>query len=105
MSAKHTPGPWEAVFGSADGIQIAAGSSPVALVYAEIEQRGAHTANAQLIAEAPALLGQHEADLADLHLLRLAIQAGDPKAELLIRVQDMERRKRAAIAKATGSAA
>ena len=58
-------------------------------------------ANARLIAAAPDLLGQHEADITDLELLAKAIHAGDPMPELVIRVTDMLNRKRAAIRKAT----
>jgi hypothetical protein len=59
--------------------------------------------DARLIAAAPDLLDQHEADMVDLDLLAKAIHAGDPMPELVIRVTDMLNRKRAAIAKATGA--
>lgn len=61
-------------------------------------------ADAHLIAAAPELLDQLESAQADLDLLRRAIEEGDPKAELLIRVTDLWRRNAAAIAKATGAA-
>lgn len=60
-------------------------------------------ANARLIAAAPELLGQHEADMTDLELLAKAIHAGDPMPELVIRITDMLNRKRSVIAKATGA--
>lgn len=53
-----------------------------------------------LIAAAPDMLGQLDSAQTDLDLLRRAIEEGDPKAELLIRVTDLWKRNAAAIAKA-----
>lgn len=57
-------------------------------------------ARAKLVAAAPTLLDQHDSNLVDLEMLRRAISEGDPKAELLIRVDDIVRRTKEAIAKA-----
>lgn len=59
-------------------------------------------ANAALIAASPDLAAQHDSNLVDLDFLRRAIVAGDPTAELLIRVDDLIRRSRAALNKALG---
>ena len=50
----------------------------------------------------PALLEELEVREGDLVMLRRAIEEGDPKAELLVRVNDMLRETRAAIAKVEG---
>jgi hypothetical protein len=117
MSAfKGTPGPWEAKrtdpqewainapngdpalkHGTWYGLAVAYGCDESPSVGREVAE-----ANARLIAAAPDLLDQHEADMVDLDLLAKAIHAGDPMPELVIRVTDMLNRKRAAIAKATG---
>jgi hypothetical protein len=123
MSAfKGTPGPWQVVNGTdvftrlgalnAAGVEAARNDGwHIADCYMwETEtDEGPETlsiaekrANARLIAAAPDLLDQHEADMVDLDLLAKAIHAGDPMPELVIRVTDMLNRKRAAIAKATG---
>lgn len=59
-------------------------------------------ANARLIAAAPDLVAHHSANEGDLVLLRMAVVAGDPKRELLIRIDDMMARTRAALARAQG---
>ncbi|HYC66674.1 hypothetical protein [Brevundimonas sp.] len=61
------------------------------------------TARARLIAAAPCLLDQHGCELSDLRFLLRAIEEGDPKAELILRVKDMIERESAAIAKATAA--
>lgn len=97
MAGKHTAGPWEFT-----GCAISVPGMDVARVYHPTRIDGAtFNANGRLIAAAPELLDQHEADMEDLTLLLDAINEGDPKAELVIRVEDMKRRKRAAIARAT----
>jgi hypothetical protein len=47
-----------------------------------------------------ALYGQLDVAQTDLDLLRLAIEAGDPKAELLIRVTDLWKRNDKALSRA-----
>lgn len=98
----HTPGPWiaqkPAGWKRAD---IFADDECGTYIASINEENDSELANAILIAASPLLLAQHQADIADLCLLSLAIQAGDAKAELLIRVKDMERRKSAVIAAAT----
>lgn len=59
-------------------------------------------ANARLIAAAPCMLAELDCREGDLVLLRRAIEEGDPKAELLVRIDDMLRETRAALAKARG---
>lgn len=49
------------------------------------------------------LLAQHECDIIDLDLLEAAILQDDRPCQLLIRIEDMKRRKKAVIAKATGN--
>lgn len=61
-------------------------------------------ANARLIASAPEQHEAHSINLGDLEKLAKAIESGDPKAELLLLVQDLTDRTRAAIARATGQA-
>ena len=58
--------------------------------------------NARLIAAAPELLAELDCRAGDLFMLRKAIEAGDPTRELLVRIDDMIRETRAAIAKARG---
>lgn len=59
-------------------------------------------ANARLIVAAPELLVELGVRVGDLVMLRRAIEEGDPKAELLFRIDDMLRETRAAVAKAEG---
>lgn len=117
---EHTPGPWSihprrAVVvpldhvlrpvGAAEdpAVDLATYAQEICLMHwpdphrteAEVE------ANARLIAGAPDLLGQLVSAQVDLDLLRRAIEEGDPKAELLIRVTDLWKRNAAALAKAT----
>lgn len=54
------------------------------------------------IAALPDLHEAHEVNLVDLKLLLLAVQAGDPKAELELRVGDILKRTVAALAKTEG---
>jgi len=97
---KRTAGPWTArqycgkddswfVRGPSDERVCGSGSGHV------IE------ANARLIAAAPDLLGQHESTVADLEFLRRAITEGDPKAELLIRIDDILRRTQSVLSRAS----
>lgn len=59
-------------------------------------------ANAHLIAAAPDLYDELDCRVGDLFMLRRAIEEGDPKAELLVRIDDMLRETRAALSKARG---
>ena len=56
---------------------------------------------ARVIAAAPTLLGQLESAQVDLDFLRRAVEASDPQAELLIRITDLWKHNRDAIAKAS----
>lgn len=95
---QHTGGKW--VW---SGLQLLASfdeySEPVLI--AEDEPFAPSPEDRALIASAPALLAQHNTNLVDLDLLRRAIAEGDPKAELLLRVDDLIRFSRDAITKAT----
>lgn len=99
--AKHTPGPWpfqgvvNVAYANYYAIDFPDGSG--FLVNCQIGE-----ANARLIAAAPDLLAELEVREGDLVMLKRAIEEGDPKAELLVRVSDMLRETRAAIAKAEG---
>jgi hypothetical protein len=57
--------------------------------------------NPNTFAAAPELLEELDCRVGDLVMLRNAIEAGDPKRELFVRIDDMLRESRAAIAKAT----
>lgn len=104
MSA-HTPGPWQVGNERKHTVEI---DGPqwlsLAKVYVRVEgeESSVGRANARLIAAAPDLLAQHQANAAHLKLLMQAIKAGDPQFELIIRVGDLARYADAAIAKATG---
>lgn len=97
--SKHTPGPW----GIHGGIEvwIMAGGVHVDTVPRSGDGDWS-PANARLIAAAPEMLEQHEADLGDLELLLCAVDAGDPALELRFRINEILRRKSAIIAKAKG---
>jgi len=122
MEAKHTPGPWEYVASNEHHGPYVVGpygrdvcdcytmSNPMAASVRNggtsypIHHHGEDAdANARLIAAAPDLLAQHNTNLVDLDLLRRAIAEGDPKAELLVRVDDLIRFSRDAITKAEPS--
>jgi hypothetical protein len=115
-SAVHTPGPWVADISerwSADthvrvpSLAGQPGYGPhgpaVARVLRYIRNRDEVLANARLIAAAPELLAELDCRVGDLVMLRKAIEANDPKVELLVRIDDMLRETRAAIAKAQGA--
>jgi hypothetical protein len=57
--------------------------------------------NPNTFAAAPQLLEELDCRVGELVVLRKAIEAGDPKRELFIRIDDMLRQSREAIAKAT----
>lgn len=108
----HTPGPWGLVETKCPPIisqwDIRIGDYTVNVWPYQGSPCGYYTdhtrmADARLMAAAPELLGQHEADMVDLDLLAKAIHAGDPLPELVIRITDMLNRKHALIAKATGA--
>lgn len=117
-AAKHTPGPWriaglnlQGLFTNDGAASIVTDDGPVASVACQTPfKRGSGStalcaerdANARLIVAAPELLAELDIRGSDLVMLRLAIEAGDPKSELLVRVDDMLRETRAAIAKAEG---
>ena len=62
-------------------------------------------ANARLIASAPKLYAELDCREGDLFMLRKAVEAGNPKAELLFRIDDMLRETRAVLAKVRGETA
>lgn len=79
-------------------------ADPVALVVGAYAIHGIEKlveAHATLIATCPDLLQEHLNRVSDLMLLRRAIDSADPKAELLLRVDDMLRDTRAVIDRAT----
>lgn len=119
----HTPGPWEYIPSSKHhGPYVASAyggdicdcytmSNPSSLsVRNGGDSKPIHfqheraDANARLIASAPELLAELDVRVGDLVMLRRAIEEGDPKRELLFRIDDMLRESRAAIAKAEGRA-
>jgi hypothetical protein len=61
-------------------------------------------ANANLIASAPELYAELDCREGDLVMLRRAIEEGDPKRELLFRIDDMLRETRKALSKIRGEA-
>lgn len=115
-TVKHTPGPWTAHFNEAGASGATTCSiyddahEPDTGYIADVYRNHIGSfipmeefeANARLIAAAPDLLKELDVRVGDLFMLRKAIEAGDPKAELLMRVDDMLRETKAAIAKAEG---
>lgn len=113
MTVPHTRGPW-AVSKNSTGRRVTSATG-VVICNAVLRNQGGPKhkaylkyveeaeANAHLIAAAPDLLNELEVREGDLVMLIKAIEAGDPKVELLVRSGDMLRETRAAIAKA-GSA-
>lgn len=98
---KFTPGPWFAY-----GRYIGTKNHKSAIaecrdVNGNWSDDAKSSADAKLIASAPDLLAELEVRAGDLVMLIKAIEAGDPKAELLLRANDMLRETRAAISKAT----
>lgn len=80
------------------------GFDPMTVAYViHYDQNEEHDANARLIAAAPELLEAHSINAGDLLMLRKAIHAGDPKEELLLRLEDILNRTRYAFDKATGT--
>lgn len=59
----------------------------------------------ETFAAAPELLSELDCRVGDLVMLRKAIEAGDPKRELFVRIDDMLRESRKIIAAATGEGA
>ena len=113
MEQRHTPGPWIAL-ATEEGHEIRMGTSLSSPGFYDshhlIEyEHGCYNgdqvdeaeANAKLIAAAPDQYEAHSINLGDLEMLTKAIDAGDPKAELLLRVKDLTDRTCAAIKKAT----
>lgn len=124
MSGEHTPGPWHlchhlksaekdkscscgyrgGIWGSDEGhIVCEIGSYAVpgeeALSPPRYD-RPTELANARLIAAAPDLYEAHDAIDGHCAMLLKAIAAGDPAAELRLRVKDIQTLSRAALSKA-----
>ena len=59
-------------------------------------------ANARLMAAAPTMYDQHEANIVDLEFLLAAVDADDPVDEIRLRINDIIRHTREALAKARG---
>ena len=55
---------------------------------------------ADLLAAAPELYSRHDDDLAELDLIKSAVLHGAPASEIVASIAQMQRRKRAALAKA-----
>jgi hypothetical protein len=106
MSAQHTPGPWSYSTCPNDFAfeHIQSQGGTIIAKPMRMGSEGGMEANARLIADAPELLHELDVREGDLFMLRNAIEAGDPKAELLVRVEDMLRETRAALAKVRGAA-
>lgn len=103
--AKHTSGPWFIADGGVCASDCPADGANVICLEPEAPMKASLAKwpeNARLIAAAPELLGAHEDREGDLVMLRKAIEAGDPMAELFFRIDDMLRETRAVIAKARG---
>lgn len=102
MGISHTPGPWELIhFGGPQIGNKASGEAVCTMWGDEDSVSDPIHANTRLIAAAPDLLDELDCRIGDLVMLRKAIDAGDPKRELLVRIDDMLRETRAAISKAT----
>jgi hypothetical protein len=102
-----TPGPWaiDEIDKDRSAHIIGAPNGFCADIIGTLPMEWAESAaNAHLIAAAPELYNEHEVREGDLVMLRKAVEAGDPKAELLVRIDDMLRDTRAALAKARGEA-
>jgi len=100
---KHTPGPW--VFPEGSFSYITEGARPhmrIAFLPSDWREYASSEANAYLLRAAPDMYEALEATDTDLTLLLASIAAGDPAAELRVRVEDIRRRQAAAIAKAKG---
>jgi len=95
----HTPGPWYVRPRNGPGSitsEVCYGTGDECITDGVYE-----AADARLIAAAPALFDLHEADITDLDLLLMAIECGDPSAEIRLRITDMKNRKETALALAT----
>jgi hypothetical protein len=108
----HTPGPWTVAYRPSMSIEgsihavIDKDRYPAAFVPAwdcpPNPSPDEAKANATLIAAAPDYHRQTELTIGGLEMLRLAIEADDPKPELLRRVKDLLRENKAMQAKAEG---
>lgn len=103
----HTKGPWSCnnnvgvVFGEGCQVAVCGDFHDAELVPYNADR---WRADARLISLAPEMLEELEVRASDLFMLHKAIDAGDPKAELLMRVDDMLRETKALIARARGDA-
>lgn len=105
----RTPGPWrtdpecgdQSVLGP-DGYMVADCAIFSLRKGAPSGERCA--SNARLIAAAPGMLAKLNDIAGGLSLLRMAVEAGDPKREMLVRIDDMMREISATTAKAEDAA-
>lgn len=105
---KHTGGDWDWAVDSYGKVRHSRKyscvyttiSSPDGDRLVTVAARIENVADAKLIASAKALLAELDVRVGDLVMLRRAIEEGDPKPELLFRVDDMLRETRATVAKA-----
>lgn len=98
----HTPGPWLSFYKAKYdewhvSLPVADSSFKLALAPDGIQSLNRED-DAHLIAAAPDLLNELGVREGDLVMLRKAIEAGDPKAEVFVRIDDMLRETRAVIA-------
>lgn len=102
MSA-FTPGPWKLRTHS-DGWLVSGGDNDLYSVADVVNANGypQNEANARLIAASPLMYEAIDCAVIDLDLLLMAINADDPKRELLIRVTDIKRRLSTALSKVKG---
>lgn len=103
-TATRTPCPW-AYEPTSGAIYFADGDVEPVIAGINQDNTSEEQADADgvLLAAAPALLEELDVRVGDLVMLRKAIEAGDPRAELFVRIDDMLRETRAAIAKAGGA--
>jgi hypothetical protein len=87
---KFTPPPWRYYSGSRS-VWSQATEKAICVVSGPQKQCDIRDANARLIANAPEYHRQTDLTIGGLELLRTAIEADDPKRELLLRVNDLIR--------------
>ena len=98
---KFTPSPWRYYSGSRSvWSQATSPEKAICVVSGPQKQCDIRDANARLIANAPEYHRQTDLTIGGLELLRTAIEADDPKRELLLCVDDLIRDNKAMQARA-----